>query len=175
MLLIVVLESCTGLFILFELLTCLPLETKYKSKHKSLYASSKTVHSPTVSWQCWVVVFHTNCVEWKKLHLTVISCLLLESFVSRFLVSPSGRVTASAGIVTSLCRIRVLYYHISTGKSHIINRIYPHLLCKSTNIQSLCLCLITFLNTTFFPWLTLPGLIYRNVLKLFLLRLYLSC
>lgn len=75
---------------------------------------------------------------------------MLESFVSRFSVSPSGRVTALARIVTSLHRIRVLYYHISTGKSHIINRIYPHLLCKSTNIQSLCLCLITFLNTTFF-------------------------
>lgn len=103
----------------------------------------------------------------------MISCFLLESFISCFSVSPSGRVTALAGIVTSLCRIRVLYYRISTGKSHIINRIYPHLLCKSTNIQSLCLCLITSLNTTFFSKLTLPGLIYRNVLKLFLPLLHL--
>lgn len=103
-----------------------------------------------------------------KIHLLLISCFLLESFISHCVVSPSRRVTAFAGIVTSLPRMRVLYYHISTRKSHIINRIYPHLLCKSTNMQSLCLCLITFLNTTFFSRLTLPGLISGNVQKLFL-------
>ena len=109
-------------------------------------------------------------IKGKKIYLTLISCFLLESFISHCSVSPSRGVTALAGIVTSRSRIRVLHYHISTEKSHIINRIYPHLLCKSTNIQSLWLCLITFLNTTFFSKLTLPGLIYRNVLKLFSLH-----
>lgn len=95
--------------------------------------------------------------------------LLAESFLRCFLVSPSRRVTALAGFVTGLSRIRVLCYHISTWRSHIINRIYPHLLCRSTYISSFCLCLITFLNTTFF-FLTWPfmGSSSRNVLRLFL-------
>lgn len=99
-----------------------------------------------------------------RLHLTLVPCSLLESMISHFSLSCCvRRVTMFTGTMTRLFRIRVPYYHISTGESHIINRIYPHLLCKSSNSTSLCLCLITSLNRTYFSGLTLPGLAGRNV------------
>lgn len=77
--------------------------------------------------------------DWEGGHLTLIACFLLKRFRSWFFilftyfffVSPSRRVTVFAGIVTGFSRMRALYYHISTRESHIISRIYPHLLVKA--------------------------------------------